>query len=73
METYSSFQRPVTFMYFWLNYCDKNHIERIPVTVQDIDQLFCLASEIIEVDRLHLFLLSDDTRIDGTPSLENRT
>ena len=39
METYSSFQKPVTFMYFWLNYCDKNHIERIPVAVKNIDHL----------------------------------
>ena len=29
------------FMYFWLNYCDENHhIERIPVAVQNIDNLF---------------------------------
>ena len=64
METYFSLQKPVTFMYFWLNYCDENHIERIPVAVKDIDHLFNLASEIIEADRLHLFLLSDGTRID---------
>ena len=72
METYS--QKPVTFMYFWLNYCDKNHIERIPVAVENIDHLFRLASEIIEADRLHLFLLSDGTRIDDNEylsSLEN--
>ena len=55
METYSSFQKPVTFMYFWLNYCDENHhIERIPVAVKNIDHLFSLASEIFEADRLHL-------------------
>ena len=59
METYS--QKPVTFMYFWLNYCDKNHIERIPVAVKDIGHLFNMASEIIEADRLHLLLLSDGT------------
>ena len=46
--------QPVTLMYFWLNYCDENHIERIPVAVKNIDQLFHLASEIIGVDRLHL-------------------
>ena len=69
METYSSFQRPVTFMYFWLNYCDKNHIERTPIVVKDTDHLFCLASEIIEVDRPHLFLLSDGTRIDDNEYL----
>ena len=74
METYSSFQKPVTFMYFWLNYCDKNHIERIPVAVENINHLSRLASEIIEADRLHLFLLSDGTRIDDNEyfrSLEN--
>ena len=52
-----------TFMYFWLNYFDGN-IERIPVAVKNIDYLFCMASEIIESDKLHLFLLSDGTRID---------
>ena len=76
METYPSFQKPVTFMYFWLNYCDKNHIERIPVAVENIAHLFRLASEIVEADRLHLFLLSDGTRIDDNKylaSLENGT
>ena len=53
------------FIYFWLNYCDQNHhIERIPIAVQNIDHLFRLANEIIKADRLHLFLLSDDTRND---------
>ena len=68
-------QKPVTFMYFWLNYCDENHhIERIPVAVKDVDHLLSLASEIIKADRLHLFLLSDGTRIDDNEylrSLEN--
>ena len=50
-------------MYFRLNYCDENHIERIPIAVENIDYLFRLASEIIEADRLHLFFLSDGTRI----------
>ena len=75
METYSSFQKSVVFMYFWLNYCNEN-IERIPVTVKNIDHLFNMASEIIEADRLHLFLLSDGTRIDDNEylsSLENGT
>ena len=74
METYSSFQKLVTLMDFGLNYCDKNHIERIPVAVENIDHLFRLSSEIIEADRLHLFLLSDGTRIDDNEylsSLEN--
>ena len=63
-------------MYFWLNYCDKNRIERIPVAVENIAHLFRLASEIIEADSLHLFLLSDGTRIDDNKyldSLENGT
>ena len=70
MGTYS--QKPVTFMYFWLNYCDENHhIERIPVAVKDIDHLFNMASERIEADSLHLFLLSDGTRIDDNEYLES--
>ena len=48
-------------MYFWLNYCDENHVERIPIDVKNINHLFHLASEIIQADRLHLFLLSDST------------
>ena len=71
-----SLQKPVVFMYFWLNYCDENHIERIPVAVKNIDHLFNLASEIIKADNLHLFLLSDGTRIDNNEylsSLENGT
>ena len=71
MKTYSSLRKTVTFMYFWLNYCDENHhIERIPVAVKNIDHLFNLASEIIKADRLHLFLLSDGTRIDDNEYLE---
>ena len=69
METYS--QKPVTFMYFWLNYCDGNHLGRIPITVKNIDHLFHLASEIIEADRLHLFLLSDGTQIHNNEHLES--
>ena len=75
METYSSFQKPVVFIYFWLNYCDEN-IERIAVAVKNIDRLFRMASKIIEADGLHLFLLSDGTRIDNNEylsSLENST
>ena len=65
-------QKPIIFMYFWLNYCDENHhIERIPVAVKDIDHLFNLASEIIKADRPHLFLLSDGTRIDDNEYLES--
>ena len=52
------------FMYFWLNYCDENHVERILIAVKNIDYLFRMATEIIETDRLHRFLLSDGTRTD---------
>ena len=51
-------------MYLWLNYVDENHVERIPIAVKNINHLFHLANEIIEADRLHLFLLSDGARID---------
>ena len=63
MET---LQKPVTFMCFYLNYCDKNHIEK---------NLFNLASEMLGADNLHLFLLFDGTRIDDKylSSLENDT
>ena len=70
METYFSFQ------YFWLNHCDENHIERIPVAMKDIDHFFNMASGIIEADKLHLFLLSNGTQIDENEylsSLENGT
>ena len=76
MEMYSSLN-PATFMHFWLNYCNGyHHIERIPVGVKDIDHIFNMVSEIIEADNLHLFLLSDGTRIDDNEylsSLENGT
>ena len=44
--------------------------------MKNIDHLFNMASEIIEADRLHLFLLSDGTRTDDNEylsSLENGT
>ena len=50
------------FMYLWLNYCDRNNdIERLSLGVKNIDHLFRMASEMIESDKLHLFLLSDST------------
>ena len=59
-------------MYFWLNYCDENHhVQRIPIAVKNINHLFDLASEIIKADTLHLFLLSDGTRIDDSEYLES--
>ena len=63
-------------MNFWLNYCDENHVERIPIHVKNINHLFHLASEIMEADTLHLFLLSDGTQFDDNEyveSLENGT
>ena len=44
--------------------------------MKNINHLFNLASEIIKANRLHLFLLSDGTRIDDNEylgSLENGT
>ena len=44
--------------------------------MKNINHLFHLASEIIEADRLHLFLLSNGTRIDEDEylsSLEDTT
>ena len=38
--------------------------------MKNINHLFNLASEIIETDRLHLFLLSDGTRNDDNEYLE---
>ena len=39
--------------------------------MKNIDHLFRMASEIIEADRLHLFLLSDGTRIDDSEYLSS--
>ena len=64
-------RKPVTLMYFCLNYCDEDHIEKIPVATKDIDHLFCMATEIIEADKFHLFLLSDGTRIDDNEYLSS--
>ena len=58
-------------MHFWLNYCQENHIEWIPITVKNIDHLFNLACEITETDRLHLFLTSEGTWIDDIEYLES--
>ena len=58
-------------MYFWLNYCYENHIERIPIAVKNIGHLFYIASQAIEADRFHVFLLSDGTRIDAVESLSS--
>ena len=58
-------------MYFWLNYCDENYVERILIAVKNIDHLFHLASERLESDRLHLFLFSGGTRFDENKYLES--
>ena len=39
--------------------------------MQNIDHLFRLVSQIIEADRLYLFLLSDGTRIDENEYLSS--
>ena len=39
--------------------------------MENINHLFHLASQIIEADRLHLYLLSDGTRIDDNEYLES--
>ena len=70
------FRSPLLLCIFLLNYCDENHIEIIPIPVKIISHLFHLASEIIKGDNLHLFLLSDGTRIDDNEylnGLENGT
>ena len=36
------------FMYFWLNYCDENHVEKIPIAVENIGHLFHLTIQIIK-------------------------
>ena len=59
------------FMYFWLNYCDENHVERIPIAVKIINHLFHLASEIMDADTLNLFLFFDGTRIDENEHLSS--
>ena len=55
-----------TFIYFWLNYSDKNNrMGKIPIAVKNIDCLFRIVSERIESDKHYLLLLSDGTRING--------
>ena len=50
----------------YLNFPDKNnHIDRIYVSVKNIDHRFCMIGEL-----LNLFLLSVSTRIDYTQCLE---
>ena len=56
-------------MYFWLNFSDNNHIERIPVGVKNIDHIFYMASE-IESNKLYLFLLSDGSLIEDNEYLD---
>ena len=78
MKTHRDYllQKLVVFMHFWLNYCDENHVERIPIGVKDLDHLFHMVIEIIEADKFHLVLLSDGTRIGNNKylsSLENST
>ena len=54
MEIYP--EEPVTtFMYFWLNHCEENHNERIPIVVKNTDDLFNLAAEIIKASSFFTF------------------
>ena len=60
------------FMYFWLNYSDKNsHLERIPVDVKNIKQLICVVMDLLESNKLRLFLLTDGTWINENKYLES--
>ena len=59
------------FIYIWLNYCGENRIERIPIAVENIRHLFYLASQIMDGDGFHLFLLSEGSRIDGDEYLSS--
>ena len=68
--TETSPRKPITFMYFRLNYVDKGNVERITIAMKNIGHLFHMAGEIIEADRLHLFLLPDITRNDEKEYLE---
>ena len=58
----------VKFMYFWLNYSDRNsHLERLLNEVQiltNVIHIFCMASGLLESDELHLFLISDSSQTD---------
>ena len=72
MEIYSLPQKPIAFMYFWLNYCNENHFERISVAAKNIYHLFNLTSKIIKTDRPHLILLSDDIQILKQPGKRYR-
>lgn len=59
---------------FWLSYSDKNnHLERIPVAGKSIKYLSCMASELLESDKLHLFLLSNSARTNNNEYLERPT
>lgn len=63
--------KAIKFTYFSLNYLDKNyldknnHIEKIPVTVINVDHLFCMGCKFLESDELNLSLLLGGTRIDN--------
>ena len=61
----------ISQLYLWLNDSDKVNLERIPVSVKNIDYLYCMAREILESDKLYLFLPSGGTCIDDRVYLEN--
>lgn len=63
----------IKFMFFWHNYSYKiNSLKRILVDVGNTSHLFCNASELIESDNLHLFLLSVGTRVHDDKYLKHQ-
>ena len=61
----------ITHLYFWLNDSDKVNLQRIPVSVKNIDYLYCMAREILKPDKLYLFLPSGGTCINDRVYWEN--
>ena len=57
----------IMLLNIWLNYSGrKNH-----VALKNVDHLFCMASQLLESDKLLLFLLSDSTGMDDNEYLES--
>ena len=50
----------INFTYIGLNYLDENnHLERILFALKNSEHHLCMTSELLESDKLHLFLHSD--------------
>lgn len=59
-------------MYIWLNHSNRNnHIKKVLLVVKNIDHIFCMASELLEFDKLCLFLILDGTLINDNGYLES--